>query len=117
MAPQITLFVDFYIQPSRIEDWKQAHRPVWAAVSREPECILFDVFHNLDDEGHFRLIEVWAASKEWFATKQLTKPYYDELWAKSEPTYRKERRIEYLERLGEGGSYKKVYLEGAKCMG
>ena len=111
---QVTLFVDFYVQPARIEEWKEANRPVWAACGREPELLLFDVFQDPEDVGHFRLVEVWDASREWFEKEQLTKPYYDELWKKSKPTWEKEVRINYLERLGEGCSYRKGYLEGGE---
>ena len=48
---QCTLFVDFYIQPSRTEEFKAAHRPVWAACGNEPECLLFDVFQDPLDPG------------------------------------------------------------------
>ncbi|KAK3058256.1 hypothetical protein LTR09_001334 [Extremus antarcticus] len=114
--PQLTLFVDFYIYPHLIEQWKTAHRPVWDACANEPECLLFDVFEDPEDVGHFRLVEVWNATREWFETEQLTKPYYATLWEGSKPTWRKECRIEYLERLGEGCSYRKGYVEGGKCM-
>jgi len=84
---QTTLFVDFYIDPAKIEDFKTAHRPVWAACGREPELLLFDVFQDPSEPGHFRFIEIWNASREWFETKQMTKPYYDELWQGSKPTW------------------------------
>lgn len=116
-TPQLTLFVDFYVQPSLIADWKAAHRPVWDKCANEPECILFDVFEDPDDLGHFRLVEVWSATREWFETVQINKPYYAELWKGSKPTWRKDMSILYMERLGEGCSYKKQYLEGGICMG
>lgn len=115
--PQLTLFVDFYIQPQLIEKWKEGHRPVWAACAKEPKCILFDVFEDPIDRGHFTLVEVWDATKQWFLEEQMTKSYYDELWQKTEFTYRKARVIRFAERLGEGSSYKSKYLEGATCMG
>ena len=62
---QVTLFVDFYVQLARIEEWKEAHRPVWAACANEPECLLFDVFQDPQDQGHFRLLEVWSGDREW----------------------------------------------------
>lgn len=102
----LTLFVDFYIHTDRIEEWKTAHRPVWEACAAEPECLYFDVFYNANDPGHFRLVEIWNASQEWFEKHQLTKPYYKTLWEGSKPTWRKEFKIEYLQRLGEGMSYK-----------
>ncbi|KAL0569182.1 hypothetical protein V5O48_012780 [Marasmius crinis-equi] len=113
---QCTLFVDFYIQPSRVEEWKEAHRPVWAACAKEPECLLFDVFHDPNDPGHFRFIEVWNASREWFETQQLTKSYYATLWPKSEPTWIKPPQLQYFEREGEGCSYRKPYLDGGERM-
>lgn len=109
---QLTLFVTFHIQPDLVEDWKAAHRPVWAACAAEPECIYFDVFQDISKPGLFRLVEVWNESRQWFETKQLTKPYYDTLWQKSKPTWEKEVQIEYWERLGEGMSYKDEFLVG-----
>ena len=114
--PQLTLFVDFYIQPQLIEKWKEGHHPVWDACAKEPKCILFDVFEDPEDRGHFTLVEVWDATKQWFLEEQMTKSYYDELWQKTEFTYRKARVIRFAERLGEGGSYKSRYLEGSRCM-
>lgn len=88
---------------------------MWDACGNEPECLLFDVYQDPENPGHFRLVEVWNASREWFETQQLTKPYYATLWAKSKPTWEKEVKISYFERLGEGCSYRKAYLEGATC--
>ncbi|OAP59274.1 hypothetical protein AYL99_06572 [Fonsecaea erecta] len=99
---QLTLFVDFHIQPDQIEAFKAAHRPVWAACAAEPECLLFDVFHDAQDPAHFRFVEVWAADRAWFEACQLTKPYYAALWERSRPTWRREVVIEYFEREGEG---------------
>lgn len=110
-APQLTLFVTFHIKPDLIETFKSAHRPVWAACAEEPECVLFDVFQDPSEPGKFRFIEVWSASREWFENVQLAKPYYAELWAKSKPTWEKQMTMEYFERLGEGFTLKKGYLE------
>lgn len=126
---QLTLFVDFFIDPNRIEEFKEAHRPVWAACAKEPECLLFDVFQDPAEPGRFRFVEVWSKDREygminvvsyfrnadgfrWFEKYQLTKPYYETLWEKSEPTYLKERQISWFEREGEGCSYRKAYLDG-----
>ena len=113
--PQLTLFVNFYIQPHLIPQWKAAHRPVWEACGQELECLLFDVFEDPNEAGHFRLLEVWNATREWFETVQLKKEYYGKLWEESRPTWRigKEVEIEYWERLGEGCSWREGYLEGA----
>jgi len=113
---QLTLFVDFFIQPHLIPQWKAAHRPVWAVCAREPNCLLFDVFEDPEDRGHFTLVEVWRATKQWFLEVQMTKDYYAELWQKTEHTYRADRVVRFAERLGEGSSYRKEYLDGAECM-
>ncbi|KAF2717747.1 hypothetical protein K431DRAFT_276250 [Polychaeton citri CBS 116435] len=109
MSVKCTVFVDFFVQPDMIDQWKDAHRPVWHSCANEPECLLFDVFHDPFDSdmtrklgGHFRLVEVWNGSRSWFDTVQLSKPYYKTLWPKSEPTWRKPMFIEYMEREGEG---------------
>jgi quinol monooxygenase YgiN len=107
---QLVLFVDFYIRPDRIDEWKAAHRPVWTACSQEPECILFDVCLDPERAGHFRLIEVWNRDRHWFESVQIKKPYYDDLWAKTEHLYSQMRELQYFERLGEGFSYQEEYL-------
>ncbi|KAK3114710.1 hypothetical protein LTR53_006721 [Teratosphaeriaceae sp. CCFEE 6253] len=118
MSPtnHLTLFVDLHIHPAQIPAWKAAHRPVWAACAREPRCLLFDVFHDPAVAGHFRLVEIWDATREWFEREQLTKGYYAELWEASRPTWEREVRIEYWERLGEGGSVRRGYVEGGVWM-
>lgn len=115
-SKQLTLFVTFHIKLNQIEEWKKAHRPVWVACAAEPKCLLFDVFQDPSQPGKFRLVEVWNASREWFETEQLTKSYYETLWAKSRPTWEKEFEIEYFERLGEGCSFRQGYLDGGMQM-
>lgn len=111
-APQLTLFVTLNIKPDLIETFKEAHRPVWAACAKEPECVLFDVFQDPSQSGRFRFIEVWSVSREWFERVQLAKPYYAELWTNSKPTWESQMTIEYYERFGEGFTVKKGYLRG-----
>ena len=114
--PQLTLFVDFHIQPHLVREWKSAHRPVWSPFALEPECLLFDVFSDPEDPGHFTLVEVWNATKEWFLEVQMKKDYYSELWRETERMYCEPRIVRFAERLGEGASYRRGYLEGARCM-
>lgn len=114
---QLTVFVDFYILPDKIDEWKQVHRPVWKAVGEEPQCLLFDVFEDPNEKGHFRLLEVWdAPDQEWFEKNQLTKDYEQQLWPKSKPLWAKNIRIQYMERLGEGCSYRNEYLRSGREM-
>jgi quinol monooxygenase YgiN len=63
---QLTLFVTIQVDPSNIEKFKEAHRPVWKACSEEPECLFFDVFQDPESPGRFRFVEVWSKSREWF---------------------------------------------------
>lgn len=113
---QLTLFVTFYIKPHLTEEWKTAHRPVWEACAREPNCIIFDVFQDLSRLGRFRLFEVWNADLDWFKNEQIAKPYYTKLWEESEWTYEAPREIEFFEKEGEGCSYRHLYFAGGKQM-
>lgn len=117
MGKQLTLFVTFKIKPDKIEDFKAAHRPVWAACAAEPECLFFDVFQDPTEPGRFRFVEVWAKDREWFEKEQITKPYYATLWPQSTPTWEEEVKIEYYEREGEGCIYKQEFLDQGKNMG
>lgn len=121
---QLTLFVTFHVDPARIDEWKAAHRPVWAAVAAEPRCVLFDVFEDPARPGTLRLVEVWGhgATRAWFETVQFKKAYYAELWARSRPTWTAEPEVEFFERVRSDGSeagtgpgiYRKGYLDGSR---
>ena len=112
----LTLIVDFHLQPHLIPQWKSAHRPVWSACALEPNCLLFDVFVDPEDPGHFTLVEIWDATKQWFLEVQMKKEYYAELWRKTEWMYCEPRVVRFAERLGEGASHRKGYWEGSVCM-
>ncbi|KAK9424780.1 putative ABM domain-containing protein [Seiridium unicorne] len=71
---QLTLYFTFRIKPHLIEEFKAAHRPVWAACAAEPECLLFDVFQDPATHGKSRFVEIRNANKQWFEKEQLTKP-------------------------------------------
>ncbi|KAL4862685.1 hypothetical protein BDV12DRAFT_202812 [Aspergillus spectabilis] len=68
---QFTIFVTLRVAPENIEKFKAVHRPLWKYVAEEPECLLFDVFEDLDAPGRFRFVEVWNQSREWFETVGL----------------------------------------------
>ena len=84
---QLTLFVTIQVAPKDIEAFKAAQRPVWAACANESECLLFDVVQDPEPHGRFRFVEVWSECREWFEQKQLTKPYYENVWQKSKPLW------------------------------
>ncbi|KXT13955.1 hypothetical protein AC579_4204 [Pseudocercospora musae] len=114
---QLTLFVTFKIKPDRIEEWKEAHRPVWAACAAETECLFFDVYSDPATPGMFRFVEIWSKSRQWFEKEQMTKPYYATLWPKSEPCWEEPAKIEYFEREGEGCTFKQGFLDGGRRSG
>ena len=47
----------------------------------------------------------------------MKKEYYAELWRKTEWMYREPRVVRFAERLGEGASYRRGYVEGAMVYG
>jgi quinol monooxygenase YgiN len=116
MAQRLTLFVYLRVKPVDADKLVVAHKPVWAACAAEPECLLFDVFQEPDDRGRFRFVEVWSKSREWFEQEQLTKSYYEGLWERSKLLWIEDIRIEYMERFGQGCSYRQAYLDGGKKM-
>jgi quinol monooxygenase YgiN len=118
MSPkQLTIFITFKIQPDKIEEWKQAHRPVWAACAAEPECLFFDVVQDPTEPGRFRFVETWSKDKEWFEKEQMTKPYYAPMWPLSKATWEEEPKVEFFERLGEGSVYRQEFLDQGRKTG
>jgi quinol monooxygenase YgiN len=87
---------------------------VWAACSKEPECLFFDLFQT--EENTFRFVEIWSKDKAWFETEQMTKDYYTEMWPKSQPLWEEPPKIEYYERVGEASIFRQEYLDGGKKM-
>lgn len=76
IAPQ----VDIFVNKSNTDVFLEALKPCWEAVTKEPRCMFFDIFHTSDptDENIeiFRIIEVWDADEEWFVNVQGKKEYY-----------------------------------------
>ena len=113
---QLALFVTLRVSPANAEALAAAHRPVWAACAREPECLVFDVWQDPEDKGRFRFFEVWSRDREWFEKEQMTKPYYAALWERSRPLWIEEIKIEYMESFGEGRILRKGYVQGGTMM-
>lgn len=62
----ISVHVSITVAPSDIDAFLLALKPVYDAVTAEPECTYFEVFHSLEEPGAFRFVENWSRSKEWF---------------------------------------------------
>ena len=71
---QLALFVTLHVRPEDAEALAAAHRPVWAACAAEPECLVFDVWQDPLDRGHFKFFEVWSRDREWFERVSFPKP-------------------------------------------
>lgn len=61
-----SLHVNITIDPSNVDAFLAAFRPVYEAVVAEPDCSFFEVFYSLDEPGVFRFVENWNKSREWF---------------------------------------------------
>ena len=65
---QLSLQVDIWIDPSNVDKFFEAMRPIFDKVTAEPECVYFEIFQDPDDLGHLSWVENWKASAAWVAT-------------------------------------------------
>ena len=68
---QLALFVTIHVRPEDADALAAAHRSVWAACGAEPECLVFDVWQDPQDRGHFKFFEVWSRDRDWFERVSL----------------------------------------------
>jgi quinol monooxygenase YgiN len=64
-GPSISLHVKVFIAPEDVPRFKEALKPVFDAVTAEPECLFFEIYYNPDKPGEFKWVENWNQSKEW----------------------------------------------------
>lgn len=104
MPKKLTLIATVSVQPSRIADFLEALKPTWEGITSEPECLFFNLWHDPDHLGTFKMLEVWAGNKEWFTTVQMKKDYYESYHTIREPwrTGTSESPSEYGVRLMSG---------------
>ena len=55
----ISLHVSVAIAPEHIDEFLSHYKACFDAVTAEPECIFFEVFHDAEHPGHFRWVEDW----------------------------------------------------------
>lgn len=65
-SKSLTLFITLHVAPDNVEKLFEAHRPIWASVAAEPECLFFDVFRSMEEPGKVRFVEVWSKDRDWF---------------------------------------------------
>lgn len=60
----ISLHVNITVAPENVDKSLTAFKTCFDAVTAEPECTFFEVFHNADNPGNFRFVENWSKNKE-----------------------------------------------------
>jgi len=64
----ISLHVRITIAPENVPAFLESLKPVYDAVTAEPECTLFQVYQSPEEPGVFKFVEHWNASKEWMVS-------------------------------------------------
>lgn len=97
----LVFYVNLYVKPDRIQEWKEAVHTIIEAMSKEEAFISCYMHQNAHDPTHFTLYERWAeASVEAFLANQM-KPYRVEYDAKLEDLLQRPREPQILLPLGE----------------
>lgn len=60
----ISLHVNITVAPENVDKFLAAFKTCFDAVTAEPECTFFEVFHDVDNPGTFRFVENWSKDKE-----------------------------------------------------
>ena len=61
----ISLHVTIVVAPENTDKFLEYMKPCFDAVTAEPECMSFQVFHDAEQPGYFRFVENWSKDKEW----------------------------------------------------
>ena len=61
----ISLHVTIVVAPENSAEFLKLLKPCFDAVTAEPECMSFQVFHDPEQPGYFRFVENWSRDKEW----------------------------------------------------
>lgn len=67
----ISLHVSVTIAPEHIDEFLPHFKACFDAVTAEPECIFFEVFHDAEHPGHFHWVEDWNKDVEVRYTSEL----------------------------------------------
>ena len=70
----ISLHVSVAIAPEHIDEFLSHFKVCFDAVTAEPECIFFEVFHDAEHPGHFRWVEDWNKDVEVRYISELLSP-------------------------------------------
>ncbi|CAF9927710.1 MAG: hypothetical protein HETSPECPRED_006653 [Heterodermia speciosa] len=95
----ISLHVTIVVAPENADKFLESLRPCFDAVTAEPECMSFQVFHDAEQPGYFRFVENWSKDKDWLIKNQLTKDYYKPYEEATKPLWIKPRELKVFEQL------------------
>ncbi|CAO2657939.1 Nn.00g071990.m01.CDS01 [Neocucurbitaria sp. VM-36] len=114
-GPGISVHVNITVAPENVSKFLELFKPCYEAVTAEPECVFFEVYHNPAAPGQFRFVENWNASAEWFKDVQLQKDYYKPYVANTEPLWITPRVVEVYDRMpgSEWLTLKKEFTEAS----
>ncbi|KAI1130393.1 hypothetical protein F5Y10DRAFT_263287 [Nemania abortiva] len=95
-----SLHVTVHLAPENVDRFFAAFKPVFEQVIAEDHCVFFEVFRTPGQPGKISWVEDWSCTPDWFLQNQMTKEYYKEYLAITEPLFIKPREFQFLERLG-----------------
>lgn len=61
-----------------VDKFLAAFKTCFDAVTAEPECIFFEVFHDIKISGHLQFVESLSKSKEWFINVKFRRETLDQ---------------------------------------
>ena len=64
----ISLHLTITVSPENSEKFLSHFKPVFEAVTAEPDCTYFEVFQDPSQPGTFQIVENWSRDLEWFMT-------------------------------------------------
>ena len=60
-----SLHVTIVVAPENADKFLELGKPVFDAVTAEPENLFFEVFQDPAQPGYFRFVENWSKDKDW----------------------------------------------------
>ncbi|CRG89204.1 hypothetical protein PISL3812_06240 [Talaromyces islandicus] len=87
----ISLQVTITIAPENVPKFLEAFKPAYDKVTAEPECTFFELYQSPESPGVISWVENWSKPVDWLVQNQLTKEYYKEYFAITEPMFLKPR--------------------------
>lgn len=88
------LTVQLSIRPERVEDFLRELSALRILIEHEPECLHFDVLQNTASPSTIMLVEAWT-SRDYFEHVQLKRPYYAPYFARVQPMWAEDRRMQH----------------------